>query len=372
MAAIHWLTCLASDDAPVAVVCEHVEDVVIVHVSGFQFAQLKTRDKGSWSAQRVCSEGYGVDSLVRSYLAASTYGLHSKSTFELWLEGPMAETRETAEFFGVPSSATDSIRSRIIALGLPEARLDDFLSRLIIRPHQPSRRHIDAVILQHIGALWPFLTTPERLELFESILQITERAQANENGSSILCEGLSEGFALDTNGKPASLRATTLLTQTLTRSELRTLTPPLPSDSREDLLKRIAAGEVTSALELKMRSAGVRRETIQKAQNLRADAEIVRQELLSSRPESEAILLKLEGRILQLAESQANRASFLSSGNAAIGARPGEFVISELLAQPHNLNYLDYDRIFQGNSDHIFGFLCHISDECKYWWKAET
>ncbi|MFE9913619.1 dsDNA nuclease domain-containing protein [Micromonospora sp. NPDC005553] len=57
-----WLTCFAGEAE--YVLCEHVEDVAVIHVTGFRFMQLKTRDHGSWSAAILCDKG--IKSLVRS------------------------------------------------------------------------------------------------------------------------------------------------------------------------------------------------------------------------------------------------------------------------------------------------------------------
>lgn len=370
-----WLTCLSSVDPPTAIVCEHVEDIVIVYKSKLRFAQLKTRDKGSWSASRVCSEGHGIDALIRSFLEAEKHGLHEVSTFELWLEGPMAEARETVSFFSAPPAAGPKLRKKIMELGMPPKKLDNFLDRLVIKPQQPTRLHVDAVILQYIGALWPALTTPERENLFSTLLEAAEQAQANEPSLSNVVARLAE----QVHDLPADARHSSsiemlglgaLTNQTLTKASLMSLVPPLPDSSREDLLTRIRNGEVTSALELKMRAAGVSKQNIDMAQGLRADAEIGRQEILGSRPDAGVVLAGLEKRVLQTAEATAARAKLMAGGNPAIAAQPGEYVIAELLSQPMHLAYLDSDRIFQSDSSLVFGFLCHLSDTCKYWWQA--
>jgi hypothetical protein len=60
-----WLTCLSSVTAPAFVVCERVEDTVLVYPAKLRFVQLKTRDRGSWSALGMCDEG--LDSLAKTY-----------------------------------------------------------------------------------------------------------------------------------------------------------------------------------------------------------------------------------------------------------------------------------------------------------------
>lgn len=370
-----WLTCLSSIDPPTAIVCEHVEDIVIVYESKLRFAQLKTRDKGSWSANRVCSEGHGIDALVRSFNEAEIHGLIEISTFELWLEGPMAEAKETVNFFASPTTAGPALRRKIIELGMPARKVDRFLERLIIRPQQPTRLHIDAVILQYIGALWPALSTPERESIFGGLLEAAQQAQANEHRTATVVARLAEQLndSPQTTGASSSQKMTgieSLATQTLTRTSLLSRVPPLQGATREDLLARIKNGEVTSALELKMRAAGVTKQTLDLAQGLRAEAEIGRQEVLGSRPDAISTLESLERRVLQTADAAATRARLMAGGNPAIASQPGEYIVAELLSQPMQLAHLDSDKLFQADSNLVFGFLCHLSDTCKYWWQS--
>jgi hypothetical protein len=55
-----WLGVMAGGRV-IAVVCEHVEDLSFIEISGFRFAQLKTRDKGSWSVAKICAEDHAVN-----------------------------------------------------------------------------------------------------------------------------------------------------------------------------------------------------------------------------------------------------------------------------------------------------------------------
>ena len=81
----------------------------------------------------------GIDALVPSYLAARNVGIHTLTTFELWLEGPISGADTTIIFSAKPVDASASIRNKIIRLGMARAWIDDFLERLIIYPDQPTR-----------------------------------------------------------------------------------------------------------------------------------------------------------------------------------------------------------------------------------------
>jgi hypothetical protein len=139
-----WLGVFAGSGI-LAIVCEHVEDLAIVEADRFRFAQLKTRDKGSWSVTKICESGHAVERLVASYKLAELAGIASRSTFEVWLEGPPSEQKATSDFFADPASASEEIKKKIRAFGLTGAKLADFLGRLSVHCHQPARQTVDAV-----------------------------------------------------------------------------------------------------------------------------------------------------------------------------------------------------------------------------------
>ncbi len=170
-----WLTCLSGHGGPVFLVCEQVEDLTLVYRDRIRFLQLKTRDRGSWSALAMCDRGIGA--LVRSYTAARNAGLHELATFELWLEGPTSDVAETVAFASGPAGAGKAVRTKITSLGLKRAWLDDFLQRLVIRPDQPTRAHIDAKALWELSALWPALSRPELDLVYERLLNAATAAQ---------------------------------------------------------------------------------------------------------------------------------------------------------------------------------------------------
>ena len=156
-----WLTCLSDADGPLFLVCEQVEDLALVYMDRVRFLQLKTRDRGSWSANSMCDRG--IDALVRSCVAARNAGIHTVATFELWLEGPISDAETTVMFSAKPADASVTIRNKIIRLGMKRAWIDDFLERLMIYPDQPTRAHIDAKAACELGAIWPRLSQPGHL-----------------------------------------------------------------------------------------------------------------------------------------------------------------------------------------------------------------
>jgi hypothetical protein len=366
----HWLTCMKKNDGPIAIICERTEDITIVHQDRVRFAQLKTRDKGSWSANAVCDKGHGVDSLARTYGAARKLQLHEHSTFELWLEGPMSDVKATVDFFRDPRTASTDIRRKIIQRGVPRAQLDDFLQRLIVRVQQPSRAHIDAVILYEMSALWPAHTTTELLDVYERLLEAASAAQAGESTIGEVHRILTQKFVSERGGFISADGLGDLGVHVLAENQLTILTPPLPDDTDEDLLSRLARGEATSMLELKMRRAGASDDTIRQAQEFRASSDIQRMLVAASRTNPDRDLRNLQDRVLTVARAFAHRVQLNSASNPAAAARPADVIAVEFLSRPSELAQLDTAELFNRDGFHVYGFLCHLSDECHFPWRA--
>jgi hypothetical protein len=364
MAVLSWLECLAPGTSLVGVLCESVEDIVLVYSEKTVYAQLKTKTRGSWSDSNVCDEGGGVDSLVRTHntISASPVPLE----FHLWLEGPAGATKKTTAFFGDPSTASDVIRKKIVALGISRSLLPAFLARLHVRTDRPPRAHIDAVILQYIGATWPALNHPEREALFVRLLAHAEDAQAAALGGTHAAP-LLEALEI---GEDDEIRIA-IAAKALTRELLISLTPTLPTTTRSELLARIASGEVASALELKMSAAGATGDTIAEAQELRARADARRLELLGGSETVRPHLQTLEVELLRMAEAHATAANFQGGSVPGVSAAPAEFVVAEIRRHPADLLAIDGRDLFERDTQLLFGLLCQLSDECRFWWRVE-
>jgi hypothetical protein len=366
-----WLTCLNSANGPVYLVCEHVEDVALVYPGRIRFLQLKTRDRGSWSAAGMCDRG--LDALVRSYLAARKVGLHEISTFELWLEGPISDAADTEAFVHSPSKAVSATKTKIVNLGLKRAWLPDFLKRLLISPRQPTQADIDAKALWELSALWPRLTRPELALTYERLLDAVVAAQgAFAVPASIQAHlAIAQPFAAQTlpaPGDPAFDAIEGIRHQILSRAMLVALTPPRADETVEQLLERISAGSAASLLELKMIAAGASPDLIHRTQGLRADMEVERQLLLASRATAEADLERLATRVLAVADATASKVALSAASNPAGAGRPAEVVAADLLSRPADLAHCDRHNLFDRDERLIFGYLGHLSDLCRFRW----
>ncbi|MGW4823669.1 dsDNA nuclease domain-containing protein [Streptomyces sp. NPDC004227] len=366
----HWLTCMKKADGPIAIVCERTEDITIVHPGRVRFAQLKTRDKGSWSANAVCDKGHGIDSLARTYTAARKLDLHHVSSFELWLEGPMSDMKVTVDFFRDPCTAQSDIRRKIIQRGVPKAQVDDFLQRLIIRVQQPSRAHIDAVILYEMSALWPAHTNMELVDVYVRLLDAASAAQAGDSTIGEVHRILTQKLVDEASTFTDPDAFSGLGAHLLNRDQLTRLAPPLPNETDDDLLARLSRGEATSMLELKMRRAGASESTIHQAQDLRASSDVQRMLVSAGRMDSDQHFYALQNRVLTVARACASKVHLNGASNPAAAARPADVIATEFMSRPSELAALDVDDLFNRDGFHVYGFLCHLSDECHFPWRA--
>lgn len=352
-----WLGVLAGTGT-LAVVCEHVEDLAIVELGGFRFAQLKTRDKGSWSAAKICESGHAIERLVASYKLADEAGIAGVSRFEAWLEGPPSEQKATTEFFADPTRASAEIKTKIRAFGLRGAKLTDFLQRLAIHCHQPARPAVDAVNIRLIGAVWPGLSMDQVERLYETLLQAAEAAQS---GSATPHSLRSAMRAARTS--PTAAAWAPIASQALTDQKLRALCPPLAADTDQDLVARAASGDAT-LLELKLVRAGASEQTVKSALLARADADVAATGARASGAMTAEAEIALDTRLLAAAGSVAS----LASSNGATLQRPAEHIFHSLMSNVANTAAVDTDGVY--NRDHrlVVGHLCSVSDQCRFGW----
>jgi hypothetical protein len=358
LAVLNWLATLGPN-GPIAVVAEMVEDLVVIETDLFRFAQLKTRDRGSWSAAKICGKDHAVSKLVASYQAAKAAGLLELSQFEVWLEGPPSADAPTSAFFANPAKADADIRKKIRAMGLKGAELTEFLSRLRIVCQQPSRQFIDAVVMKAIGATWPHLQFQQQADLYEQLLKLATAAQAASEPPTVVRAALSVG-----RGDPADSEGwAPIQSQALLREHLRSICPPLGSASNAELLQRAAAGE-TTLLELKLVRAGAGPETVANAISARADAEVAATLAVSGGRIDEGDVEALDKRILSMADSVAALGRL--GGPSALA--PAEHVFHNLMSRPADVSSTDTASVFEGDHRLVVGHLCGLSDQCRFGW----
>lgn len=364
-----WLTCLLFD-GPVAVACERVEDQVVVYRDRLHFQQVKTRERGVWTPGKICEDGGGLDSLVRAYELVRAKECLEMAVFELLLEGPATDQPDRFAFFANPSSASVEVRNRLHAHGLPAEYVDDFLSRLRLHPGYPSRDTIDPVNLCALACLLPDQPYGTVFTAYDELLKVAEGAQAAE--LSLARAPWQE--VVTTLLPPAPDSLPSLGQQLLTRDQLLGLLPPvsdlLLAERQVELRRLTESGASLSPLERKLLTAGARSDTVAKAKTMRASADVQRQQLLAASDGNGARLEQLATNVLTFADAVLTTIALDAATNRVIAARPADATFAFLAQKVTELRALDSDHLFTSDPYGVLGYLCHLSDQCRFGWRA--
>jgi hypothetical protein len=203
--------------------------------------------------------------------------------------------------------------------------------------------------------------------LYERLLKAAEAAQAADVAPASMQAHLAGTWppasALDAGPDAGGDAIEPIRAQILSRAMLTDITPPMPGETNDQLLARIAAGAPATMLELKLSRAGARAETVRRVQELRAQADVARLLLLGGRDSAQSDLDRLAYRLLITAEATAVKIG------AGLG-RPAEAVANDLLSRPSDLAQCDLDGVFDRDPYKVFGFLGHLSDGCRFGWRA--
>ena len=269
VAVLLWLGTLAFD-VECRIICEFVDDITLVTEGEIAFYQVKTRDRGAWTASKVLKSGGGLDALVRSYNHAKAAGLCDVVRFELILEGPEGPGQDTRSFFTNPADAAEDQRRKLLGLGLQAGDIADFLGRLAITPQYHARRSIDGVIVRTLMSI-----APGHSSTIEATYKtLLERAAGAHLG---LAGQANSDFPLVLQPLTESEEPSVLETHSISRSELLQLLPPVPYLAAEQrvLLDTAKGGALKmTTLEFKLRAAGADDKTINRAKSRRAEASI--------------------------------------------------------------------------------------------------
>jgi Cap4 dsDNA endonuclease len=364
---LHWLGTL-TPNGPNAVYAEHVEDILLEFDDRLVFIQVKTRvpSAGSWTADSMCAEGGGIDSLCRAYAIARD----QPCTFSLHLEGPMSPAKVTTDFVRSCATATDSLRTKISDLlaaalgGSVDGALDDFLARLNVVPNQPSQNDIDARCFRLLARLAPDVPGGDVEVLHRGILNIVEHAQeARPTGFSADATGIdfleAQMEQLLADGEDAEL--VVIVSKRLTRERLASMLPSEHARTALLLIERVLDDRPLTALEEKLLAAGASNTVVLDARQLRAMTEPRRMELLSGPDAQLAQLDDVSNRVLMHARAVAQ----LCRDNAD----PPNDLWAHLMAQA-GLETTDQAHLFNDDRQSLLGLLCCLSDECKFAWVA--
>jgi hypothetical protein len=356
MAVQLWLTCLL-EDGPNYIVVEYVEDLVAVYIDKHRFLQVKTRALGrsAWTLNAVCDDG--LDSLVRAYNAARKLD----ATFELLLEGPASNSEVSREFFKDPSglgrSGRKTLRERT---GIEARHVNNFLSRLRVHTGQVSRASIDD---RNIALLTTILRTVPAGQIRTIYVELLDVAAAAQEGNEADRGGADWSRVVRALNPLEDPKSDELETRCLTREQLLELLPEQPIRSPEEW-ERLLSGKTLSDLERKLIVANASPPTIAKAKELRASAETRRIEIESGPKHAIAQLATLEEDVLTYARAVATS----HSGSS----RPADDIFAALTMEYLSLSALDQNSMFGAAPFAVLGYVCHLSDQCLFGWRAQT
>lgn len=360
-----WLATLdLSDDA--AVLCEFIDDIATVTVAEICFTQVKTRDRGAWSAAKVLAKGGGIDALVRSHNLAKAAGVDNRVTLELILEGPEGTTPDTRRFFDDPTAASEEQRASLVELGLAESDVDGFLARLTIVPQYHARQSIDAVTIRLLMVLVPGHSANIEA-LYDKLLECVIAAHIGAAASA------DPEHPLALQHAPGSNEQEMVQEHVLSRAKLLTILPPIPAfqDEQRRLLDAANDGALAMTdLEWKLRVAGAGDDTVARAIARRstASAQLIARPTLGG--EVDQAVEELTARLLEHAE--AVTADVVGSApSPAQASRPAEVIYGRLVQQTDRLGHLDHGKVLAGDGDVVFGLLCEMSDRCRYDWRSK-
>ncbi|MDE0498391.1 MAG: dsDNA nuclease domain-containing protein [Acidimicrobiaceae bacterium] len=357
-----WLRTLAQS-TECYIVCEFVDDVTTVIEDCITFAQVKTRDRGAWTASKVLQRGGGIDALVRSHNHAKSAAHCEDIRFQLILEGIAGADRSTQALFDNPTQATDYQRQQLVGLGLDPADTDDFLERLTITSNYHARSSIDAVSLQIIATVAPGHSATIEAT-YNKILDCAIAAhlgladQANPDSPLVLQPRVAPGT-------PSSFEE-----HALTRTKLLELLPPSPKLAVEqlELIEKATDGSLAmTRLELKLRAAGASERTVQGAIARRANASAIIANRTSIADEADSAVTDLGERLLEYAEGVT--ADIIAVAQPDVRQQPASAIFGRLLQQTLNLGNLDEERLLSGHGDTVLGYLCELSDQCRFSWR---
>jgi hypothetical protein len=358
--AVHrWLATLASDSES-RIVCEFVDDITTLSSNSITFAQVKTRDRGSWSVSKIFQDGGGLDALARSYRLARKSGCHELVQLELILEGPPGTGQDTRRFFANPSSVTADERKRVAKLGVPDEDVADFLGRLTITTQYHARQSIDGVTLNMVMSLVGGHTA--------DVVLACERLHARAREAHLGLADVGDGrVPLALQGDPVG-DAARMSAHALTRAELLSILPPVPelvAEQRALLAAASGGASGVSDLNFKLQVAGAGSTVIAKAQDkrARATAQLAEQPSIEQGPDTRVEVL--ERKVLEHAEAVVAE---VAATSPQLRGRTGEVVFSRLVQQQAMLAGLDTEGVFK-DGESVLGFLCETSDRCKFAWR---
>jgi hypothetical protein len=291
--------------------------------------------------------------------------MNVETTFSLWLEGASSPREQTAKFFQQPNSASGADRNKVLALAsevakdqkctFDNAEVIEFLSALTILSNRVNEQDIDNMLF---AALAESLPNTRVINVVKAGAQLVQRAEDAQAGTLVTrnAQEFMAAVGLLPRTEPNLLER-----QTLTREELISLLPDDPALGRAQLNSLLISGKPISNLRRKLILACASQEVQMEAASLQSVADSRRLEILASSTSSEEKLAELAEELLDHGNTVAQRRA-----NSTI---PGQEVFLDLKHDRFILRQLDIEGLFPSRHGQL-GYLCCLSDECEYSWRA--
>ena len=340
------------------VVCEHFEDVAILHADRtWTFAQIKSRNpgRGPWTLAQVCQEGGGAfRSLLQTHRAMAGRALAYR--LGAWLEGPVS-VRDLLYKIKQGDQLDDS-ELQVLAdrLETDPAECLGFLDRLHVKEQRPHDA-VSSTNMRILGSHQASLTYEE----IEHINTDLEKKILDAMSGEI---SVNDWLSLD----PPEL-SDRLGSKVITRESLGPLLARLRKPART-LLKRVASVEepLPTRLVEKLLAGGADDAIVAVAMRRRADVHLHIKSLLSAtmwQDQSAIALEDVEERILTLMAGLQGRHKNEPSPAAAMF----DDAVKQLTAAPDRF---DPDRVFQTDPFLLLGLVADLSDRCQFHWGLQN
>jgi hypothetical protein len=340
-----------------AVVLEHFEDLAVQHEdASWEFIQIKTRDtdQGPWTLAQLLGKSGPLRSLYRTYKAVSK--LEGEFRFSALVEGGIRHGDPAKSLLpgshGPSEEAVQKV-ARAFKIDVSEARA--FLGRLSVQDNLPQRGVIAAANLRRLGLTAPSATVSSVEAAYDSVVRLLQDAMQAPRLKTRWPKALLKpsNYAQAIRDRFEAKR--------IDRADIEPLLASLHFDAPILLQSMADPASRTTALEDKLRAAGLSETTITHAKNLRAAASKREAELSASTLEPSPRLEDVRQRLKVLADAVVDEVKAEKAHAAQIWSRIQARIVSQTTA-------LDQTSLFLQDAFVLLGELCELSDLCEFSW----
>lgn len=351
-----------------AVVCEHIEDLLIEQSDVLRFTQIKTRnpDYGPWKFSDLCRvRGGALASILRTHRAIANLTDEREVVYEIRLEG-VADRRDPLQQLLIggeganDAMARATVRALREATGISVAEARALLSRVRVRL-VTLRESIEDENLRKLRALAGQLPANDLKAIYDRAIDLISTAMEGQlladSWPAVLFEPADE----------SEERAAVMAGKRLDSERLRPVLEPLLDGVMVSIEGFADPEQPETALARKLRDAGASGDLIARAKSLRAAAtrrefEVRGRDLTGK---AERAFVDLDERLLTAATASAET---VGQGDAPAGPVFAD-LLNRLNAQPEAY---DPQSLLARDGLALVGGVCQISDECRFGWRRNA